>query len=314
MESINRIKDARFHTLASALDQAVGTTIEGIENLRVNKVDQRKTGVGKQNNKPYSFQNLHVSDRGDRSVVQVWNFPDLSSLEGGIINLESTFGKDSEVYGVMVDEYKNERRIKLSESGLIDNIEDAKTSPENQWQNIEAHSGNKGGNNDRRQDNRRGNDRRRDDRQEEPPRSRGGSPTRGPSDRHEKKPIFGATVGMAINQAVAIIRESPDSGGNKPDMNYFLSRQFSQDAYTIASDILRIAERLERGDIAPSAKQREEASRSVEYRQPQSRSEQRAAARQARDEPPSVEYANEDASEERGPITDSSLADDDIPF
>lgn len=63
-------------------------------------------------------------------------------------------------------------------------------------------------------------------------------------------PVFGATVGMAINQAVGILKEF-----DYP-LDYFLGAEFSRDTYTIASDIIRISERLEAGKLAEPVKNR----------------------------------------------------------
>jgi len=69
-----------------------------------------------------------------------------------------------------------------------------------------------------------------------------------------KKPIHGATVGMAINQAIGIIQsalqhEQVGLG------NYYLTPAFGQDLHTLASDIIRVSTYLEAGNLAaPSSK------------------------------------------------------------
>lgn len=318
MAKINRLPNAQFFRLGEALDQAVGCVLDGIEGLRVTAVDQRKEGSG--SNGPYSIQRLHVQDGRDKASVQVWNFPDLSNFNGSIINLESTLGRDNNPHGVSIDEYQGEIRIKLSESGLIDNVEDTKTSPENQWQNQEAHDGLGSGQNTQRGGNRGGQQRGNGGGRQQAPQQRqqpqqrpngGGqrqqTQTRGPADRHEKKQVFGATVGMAVNQACAIIREWRDAGGNPLPEEYYSSRQFSKDLHQVSSDILRVAEILERGDFAPSATQRERAAKKSEnqedVQQPDDRQRQQRAQQQQ----------DENFDEGPGPFQ-AGMSDDDIPF
>lgn len=69
-----------------------------------------------------------------------------------------------------------------------------------------------------------------------------------------KKPIHGATVGMAINQAIAIIKDTaPGAGSGLPD--YYLTPAFGADLHTLASDIIRVSTFLEAGNLAaPSSK------------------------------------------------------------
>lgn len=69
--------------------------------------------------------------------------------------------------------------------------------------------------------------------------------------------IQGQTVGMAINQAVGIIKETvPKDVTGCVDPAYFQSPDFSRDLHTIASDIIRVSAMLEAGKLAPSAKHR----------------------------------------------------------
>lgn len=330
MSKISRIDNAQFFRLGEALEQAVGCTLDGIENLRVTAVDQRKENNGKKG--PYSIQRLHVADGGVKATVQAWNFPDLTGFNGTLINLESTPGRDGTPYGVMIDEYQGEIRIKLSESGLIDNVEDAQTSPENQWQNVEAHEGvfGKGGNAGvRQQPQQRGGRQQAPAQRQAAPAPRGGgnaqrqqpsrqqAQTRGPADRHEKKPIFGATVGMALNQAGAVIREWTDAEGKKLGADYYLSRQFSIDLYTVSSDYLRVAERLERGDIAASAKKREEANKTERVnfvdKETGDTSTAQAPARQHRAERPDDGSQQDTQDFGEGPIS-GGMEEDEIPF
>jgi len=68
-----------------------------------------------------------------------------------------------------------------------------------------------------------------------------------------KKPINGATVGMAINQAIGIIKEYDNP------ISYFSTPEFGKDLHTLASDIIRVSAYLEAGNLAePSTKRQPE--------------------------------------------------------
>ena len=63
-------------------------------------------------------------------------------------------------------------------------------------------------------------------------------------------PIHGATVGMAINQAVGIINKFEFG------LDYFNSRDFTGDLWDIASHIIRVSQHLEKGNLADKAGER----------------------------------------------------------
>ena len=65
--------------------------------------------------------------------------------------------------------------------------------------------------------------------------------------------IHGATVGMAINQAMAALLPSYAGADITKDS------AFSRDLYTLASDIIRVSLHLEQGNLAPSPKDRAKA-------------------------------------------------------
>lgn len=89
---------------------------------------------------------------------------------------------------------------------------------------------------------------------QQPQGRQGSSEGRRQQNGQEREPVFGATVGMAINQACDMIREA------EPDypitMEWLLSPDFSQNVHTIASDLIRVSRMLEKGILAPSAKER----------------------------------------------------------
>lgn len=117
--------------------------------------------------------------------------------------------------------------------------------------------------------------------------------------------LNGATVGMAINQACAMIRETEEfaQGG----MDYLKSPQFSQDLYINASDILRISRVLESGKLADSPKHR--ADPDAKAREEAERKAKEEAERKAREE---AEAKARAAAAGSGASTGS--VDDDVPF
>jgi hypothetical protein len=118
--------------------------------------------------------------------------------------------------------------------------------------------------------------------------------------------IHSATVGMAINQAVGILKEHPPvSQETIPD--YFQSVQFSKDLWTIASDIVRIARIMEAGKLAEPAKTRNEDPQAKAQRE----AEEKAAAEKAEAERKAKEEAERKAANQ--PAAGAN-ADEDVPF
>lgn len=67
------------------------------------------------------------------------------------------------------------------------------------------------------------------------------------------QPIHGATVGMAINQAIAILKES--QGANL--LSYMQTSEGSAHLHQLASDLIRVALMLEKGKLADPVRVRE---------------------------------------------------------
>lgn len=298
---IERISNIRWLTLAEALRLSVGNTIDGIESLTVTSVGKRSTGESKFG--PWSLQRLTVRDGNTEEKLAVWGFPDLSSFKGALINIESTINRDGKPFGLHIAK-DNRDQVELHlKPGIID-LADARESPEQQRHNVEAHDGPKGGDRGHRDDRR---DERRGDSRDQRQPDRGGE--RRPQARQPdnvKRPIHGATVGMAINQANNILLSQHREDG----MAYFSSQQYAQDLHNLASDIIRVSEHLEKGNKAPTALQR---ARAAEPQHEQQRQPQRPTPRQQRDEPPTGEYANEDAGDSP-PSFQDGMEVDDIPF
>lgn len=117
--------------------------------------------------------------------------------------------------------------------------------------------------------------------------------------------VNGATVGMAINQAAAMIRETDTftQGG----LQYLHSPQFSADLYVSASDILRVSRLLESGKLAESAKHR--ADPGAKEREEAEKKAKEDAERKAKEEA----EARQRREQNLAPSGTGSV-DDDVPF
>lgn len=119
--------------------------------------------------------------------------------------------------------------------------------------------------------------------------------------------IHGATVGMAVNQAAAILREFPPCDQGK-EHDYFTGTAFSKDLWTIASDIIRISRVLEAGKIAESPKTRNEDPQDKAKRE----AEEKATAEKAEADRIAKEEAERKAANQFTPGTGN--LDEDVPF
>jgi hypothetical protein len=275
---MKRLSNTQWLEPEQAIRLAVGNTIEGIEGLQITNVGEYKRGNNKNNGKPWTLQVLSVVKGRFKGEVHAWDFPDLSRLNKTMVNIESTEGRDGQPWGLRVGEYKGSKRFELS-PGSIDNCEDSKNPPEKQWQNIQAHSAAEG-------KNERGESR-----------SGGERPSRGraPEGASVKKPVFGATVGMAINQTVAIMKPTRDEI-NSPD--------FWKEFHYCASQVIRVSMMLEEGRLAPKNKPAIDEARGNDL--PPTQDSKDFAEEGA------YEHAHEEM--DRRPIQQPSLEDDDIPF
>lgn len=107
--------------------------------------------------------------------------------------------------------------------------------------------------------------------------------------------ILGVTVGMAINQAVGILRDCHNQATVE---NYFGTSDFSRELHMVASDIIRVGQLLERGQLAHSAKNRANPHAS------QAQVEADKAAAATRKIKPAAD----------GHSVDTTGADEDVPF
>lgn len=69
--------------------------------------------------------------------------------------------------------------------------------------------------------------------------------------------VQGQTVGMALKEAISIIKETFDPTMPMAERDkYFRGPEFSKDVHLLASDIIRVSALLEKGKLAPSARDR----------------------------------------------------------
>jgi len=90
--------------------------------------------------------------------------------------------------------------------------------------------------------------------------------------------VFGATVGMALNNACTIIRDDYLADFTAAQrVNYYKGMEFSRDLYTLASDIIRISRVLEAGKLADSPKVRADPEAAARAEQERANAEHAAA-------------------------------------
>lgn len=308
MSAIKRLEKPHFLTLAAALDLSKGTTIDGIERLAVLDVKERKTGADG-DGKPWTCQAMKVRQAGTESWLSVFDFPDLSFLNGSDITLESTVGGNGKTYGLTIDEYKGERKLKLSDSGLVDHMAE-KEEPQNQKHNMTAHGIGAGAA-----------ARERPRQQEAAPARNQRSQDRGMRDQPDsgqtrqpdniKTPIRGDKVGMCIKEANLVLLHL-----HQNDPAYFFSPRYAEELGWLASDIVRVSQYMESGHLAPSAKARAKAGQQASDAPDEQESRPARQPRATRDEPPTGEYAEEDAPADTRNVTSykDEMEEDSIPF
>lgn len=116
--------------------------------------------------------------------------------------------------------------------------------------------------------------------------------------------ILGVTVGMAIVQAVGILRDCHNQATVE---NYFGTADFSRELHMIASDIIRVGQLLERGQLAHSAKDRANPAAS----QAQAEADKAAIAKAVQD---AAAAARKIKPAPDGHSVDTTGADEDVPF
>lgn len=152
---------------------------------------------------------------GVQITAVFWDQRDLSRFNGCVCHFAGQ--------GMKRTEYKGEQQVSMSAKSTV---------------NIVGRATNQGGQNAG---------------SGQPQGQRQGNPAgAGPGPSSASSAIHGATVGMAINQACGLIKDT-----QQPlELSYLHSPAFSKDLYLIASDIIRISRVLESGKLAPNPAQR----------------------------------------------------------
>lgn len=128
--------------------------------------------------------------------------------------------------------------------------------------------------------------------------------------------IFGATVGMALNQAIALVRERHGDYAAE----HLMTVEGQKELHTLTSDILRMAALLEKGKLAPSVRERNQGEFPLDpdNREPEPQPEPTPPPTPPRNPAP----APSRAQQQDGPHgnggqafpTDGADDDDDVPF
>lgn len=116
----------------------------------------------------------------------------------------------------------------------------------------------------------------------------------------------GAQVGMAVNNAITILREIHAKGDEQAAMAYFTGLEFSKDLYIVSSDILRIARVLEAGKLADSPKHRADPDAAKREEEARKAKEEEERKKKEEEERKAKEAANQSSG--------GSVEQDDVPF
>jgi hypothetical protein len=195
----------------------------------IHSVYDRAERVGK--NGPFTVQNCILMDGNTKVKAAFWNRDEMRPMMGKTVWLISTPGKGGKLGGVTVKDGSftkkdgtqvNEKVIDVSQSANIGLSEkhqpDADEIPMGDESSEEATL-----------------------------------PTPPPAEPKPKldgpMPVYGATVGCCLKEACSIV----NSLGTDP-----FNPEYFKQVYQIASDLIRVARMLEKGELSPSAKQRQE--------------------------------------------------------
>lgn len=128
--------------------------------------------------------------------------------------------------------------------------------------------------------------------------------------------VFGATVGMAVNNACEIIRDDYLADFTAPQrVAYYKGQEFSRDLWQLASDIIRISRVLESGKLADAPKVRADPEAAARAAQERANAKHAAAeaAKAAKEEEARRARAAQAAASAPDNV-DHNAADEDVPF
>ncbi len=200
-----------------------GTPIDAIQGRIVEVYEyQRKTGQ----KGPYTLQNAYIADVGGNKIkLTVWDHPDLAPLKGNEYVLHNTGGTRFPGIKVRLGSYVAKKDGQQHKAGDTVKTLELNVTKNGCFQHVEVFNQSK---------------------------PAGAAPAE-PVSRAASTPsvntggqapsqgyINGQTVGMAINNAVKIITEG---NGYNPET-------FAKELYVIASDIIRVSQHIEKGNLS----------------------------------------------------------------
>lgn len=269
----------------------------------------------------WQFHLVEIDDNGFRSEAKFWNRnkEEVTNLVGQTIEVEAGLHQGKPKGLEVAEDNKQNAQLSISERCSIAFIDGGRTQPAPRQQAPQ------------RQNNRPtesyGTDthhhgmREPQQQRQQAPQQRPQQQTQRPQ-QQQNYPLAvpGVTVGMAINNAVQLIKE--DAMNIENFAGYLESPDFSRDVYQIASDLIRISRILEKGNIAQPVKDRapfgvnREQTQPVERQAPQPTHAPAHQPAQRQEPAPSTRApAQKEDDFGEDPITDGmGLEGDDIPF
>lgn len=260
-------------------------------------------------NREWLFTIVNLNDNGCKLEGKIWGRTDrdLQGFKRKQVNFICDRDKSNKPKGLEVDEDRDRKPQLCVYEGCDIEIIDGDYAPDER----DEHQ-------DRRQQ-------RQPSRppQREPYRDEGSREDRRPHDqprRPQPTPRVGANVGMALNNAVSIIKGTTD------DIAYFKSAQFGRDLLSIAGTILRASDYLEAGNLPPKPNDGESIGRRTAgdgnaHAQPSGRDQRQEQHHERQEEtqqetrqPPSQPTRREQQAPASQEYIDEGLDNDEIPF
>ena len=254
--------------------------------------EKRRTGIGKHDS---TVQSATLKDNaGDEIRINIWNHPDYSGRKGEAVRIVGVIEKGKCSTEVILNTYKNTeaKELKVGKNSIFltngttalesrTAAETPQTAPAPSVGQQSEGAGN-------------------------PPPPSGKAAT--------GKPIAGQTVGANLKLAIDIVSRGFTETDEFTWDNYVDTPDFWRRVWHVASDLIRVAHRLERGILAPSLKERL-APKPVEPPAPPPEPPKPAPP----PEPPPVQEQKPPASKPKpGPggeaFDPTENVDDDVPF
>lgn len=257
----------------------------------------------------WQFHLVEIDDNGFRSEAKFWNRDEqeVQGLVGQTIEVEAGLHQNKPKGLEVAEDNKGNAQLSISERCSIAFIDGGRTQPAPRQQATQQQ------------------------RQQHPQQqTRQQAPQQRPQQRPQQQAqrpqqqqnyplaVPGVTVGMAINNACDLLKETVEPH----DLDAYLnSPRFSQDLWHTASDIIRISRMLEQGKFAAQVKDRaqdhtlHQQTQPVERQAPQSTHAPASQPAQRQEPAPATRAPAQTDDFGECPITDGTgLEGDDIPF